>query len=401
MHILMITPNLPRPGGGANTRDYYMLKALTSQHTVSLLTPMQEEPALPDDITHLKELTNSLYLVQPEGAQPKRRQQLLNVIQGKSYILQSYFSDAIQKMLNSLLTTTTVDAILFESALMAGYQVPISMPVFIDQHNLEYEILERTFQLEKGRLRRWYNWRESQLVKPAEIERCRNATAVTVTSERERAILQNYLPQKNIATVPNGVDITMFHKTLAKQYSEIPGRIVFTGSMNYYPNINAALYFARHCWPLIKEQVPDATWQIVGREPPEEICALRRLPDVEVTGSVPDVRPYLAQAMVTIAPLQIGGGTRLKILEAFAMQKAMVSTSLGCEGLNVLSQEHLLVADQPEAFAQAVVSLLNNAELRQQLGIAGRNLVENHYSWEQCGKRLLQVVNQLEKRMRL
>jgi glycosyltransferase involved in cell wall biosynthesis len=156
--------------------------------------------------------------------------------------------------------------------------------------------------------------------------------------------------------------------------------------------VNTFLGFAHRCWPLIRAQVSDATWYIVGRNPNAEVRKLAELPGITVTGAVPDVRSYLASSAVAIAPLQIGSGTRLKILEAFAMRKAVVSTSVGCEGLAVETGEHLLVADQPVEFAQAVVTLLNNPELRTALGQAARLLVEAEYSWKFCGGQLLRVL---------
>jgi len=175
---------------------------------------------------------------------------------------------------------------------------------------------------------------------------------------------------------------------------EIVDRIIFTGTMNYYPNIDAVLYFARECWPLILSQVPNATWQIVGKDPTPEVSDLAELPGITVTGSVPDVTCYLAAATVAIAPILIGGGTRLKILEALAMRKAVVTTSRGCEGLSIIPGKHLIVADQAQAFAQAVVDLMQDRERRKALGNAGRALVEAVYSWERCGA---QAVRALEK----
>ncbi|HEX4714858.1 MAG TPA: glycosyltransferase family 4 protein, partial [Ktedonobacteraceae bacterium] len=155
-------------------------------------------------------------------------------------------------------------------------------------------------------------------------------------------------------------------------------------------------FFAHHCWPLIRARIPSATWQIVGKNPMPEVLQLANVPGVTVTGEVSDTRLYLATASVAIAPLRIGSGTRLKILEAFAMQKAVVSSSIGCEGLAVEAGQHLLVADQPEAFAEAVIALLQQPEKRRELGRAGRALVETAYSWEQCGKHLLQAIEEME-----
>jgi len=239
-------------------------------------------------------------------------------------------------------------------------------------------------------MRKWYSWCESRLLKQGEIERCRKADVVLVTSERERDVLRQFLPEKQIEVIPNGVDTATFVQRDPAR--EIPYRILFTGSMDYFPNIDAVLFFARKCWPLIQEQVPDATWQIVGRNPPAEIKRLAALAGITVTGTVPEVHPYLAASAVAIAPLHVGSGTRLKILEAFAMRKAVVSTSVGCEGLSVLPGKQLLVADHPEEFAQSVITLLNNPEMRTALGNAGRALVETKYSWEHCGALLLRVL---------
>src|SRR5205807_2392405 len=151
------------------------------------------------------------------------------------------------------------------------------------------------------------------------------ARLVFVTSERERIELKRQLPRCVIETVPNGVDTTFFQP--APSDTEVKQRVVFTGSMDYYPNTDAALYFAERCWPLIKARLPEATWTIVGKNPPVQIQGLAELSGVTVTGSVLDVRPYLEEAAVAIAPILVGSGTRLKILEAFAKGKPVVSTS--------------------------------------------------------------------------
>src|SRR5258708_9377275 len=244
-------------------------------------------------------------------------------------------------------------------------------------------------------LRKWFNWHEYHLVKQAEMERCRNADLVLMTSERERHILKGLLPENLIEVVPNGVDSEAFSEICHVQ--EVPHQIIFTGTMNYYPNINAVLFFAQQCWPLIRAQVPDATWQIVGRNLPSAVRLLAESPGVVVTGRVPDVRPHLAASAIAIAPLQIGSGTRLKILEAFAMRKAVVSTSVGYEGLSLVPGKHLIVADQPEEIAQAIVVLMNNPEMREALGTAGREAVETEYSWEWCGDLLLHILEERER----
>ena len=319
----------------------------------------------------------------------KRLQQLVYLAQLKSYSLGINDIAEMQEALNGLLTEEQYDAVLFESVVIAGYRLPDGVKCIIDQHNVEHELLWRTFQSESSWMRKWYNWCESCLLKPAEFDLCKEADLVLATSERDSQVLKNMLPDNIIETVPNGVDIEIFQNNAPDKTSR---QIIFTGAMNYYPNIDAVLSFAQQCWPLILANIPEATWIIVGREPPLEVKKLAELPGITVTGTVPDVRPYLSGSAVAIAPLRIGSGTRLKILEAFAMRKAVVSTSIGCEGLSVISGKHLLIADPLVEFAEAVIKLLENPEMQIALGNTGRTLVEEKYSWERCGAQLLHSI---------
>lgn len=397
MKVLIVSEIFPSPTSGNRSRNYYLLKMLARQHTVSLLT-LEEGTAIqmPRDVVPLESLTHWMEVIPYHRSPPrlKRLKQLVNVIGGKSDILNEPGTKALLNALDLLFVHDHYDAVLFEGTLNSNYRLPEHIKVIIDKHNIEFELLERLSLNETRWLRKWYNWREYRLVKPVEIKQCRDADAVAVTSERERLLLKRLLPRSVIEVVPNGVDIAYFHGSDAEQ--EVDGRIVFTGAMDYYPNAEAALFFAQTCWPLIRARMPGATWQIVGKNPRPDVQKLAELPGITVTGSVADVRPSFAEAGVAIVPLLLGGGTRLKILEAMAMRKAVVSTSLGCEGLSAVPGKHLIVADQPEVFAQAVIELLKNPEKRRALGTAGRALVESAYSWERCGDRLLHILEQMK-----
>lgn len=399
MKLLMLTPNLPSPTGGANARNYHLLQALARQHTVSLLAFVNSaELEVETDMSHLQSLTHELQViphVMSTMNRAKRLQQFVSVALGQSYLLDLHTSSELQDALNTMLAREQYDGVIFESSLMAGYNLPSDIITIIDQHNIEHELLERTYKCEKLSLRKWYNWRESRILKRIELEYCRKADIVLVVSERERLLLKDLLPDQLIEVVPNGVDIAAFHEDYPVQ--EVPDQIIFTGTMDYYPNTNAVLFFAKHCWPRIREQIPTATWLIVGKNPPLEVQRLAtELPGVTVTGTIPDVRPYLMSSAVAIAPIQVGSGTRLKILEALAAQKAVVSTTIGCEGLSVVPGEHLIVADTPETFIQAVVTLLRNSHMRSTYGHVGRALVEAEYSWERCGSQLLRILAEKE-----
>lgn len=396
MNILMVSPYIPSPTSGNRSRSYYLLKMLARQHTVSLLAIDDGvKPEAPQSLAPLEDFASTIEIVPSVTTYPKRVHQLVNVLIGRSTSLSQYITKDVQSVLDDLLAREHYDAIVFECALASDYRLPPQIKIILDQHNIEYEVLYRTYLHETSLLRKWYNWRESILVKRAEIRLCKRADALVMTSERELIAMKRILPHNVIEVVPNGVDIDYFDGDSAGQERE--GSIVFTGSMEYYPNIEAVLFFARKCWPLIRAAMPGATWQIVGKNPLPEVQKLAKLPGVTVTGSVADVRPYFTQAAVSIVPLLVGGGTRLKILEAMAMRRPVVSTSLGCEGLAVEPGKHLLLADEPEAFAQSVIELLNSPEKRRTLGIAGRALVEAEYSWEKCGDRLQKVVEEVTR----
>jgi len=394
MNILVVSPNIPYPLAGFSTRNYHILKALASQHSVSLFALNDDAPDVYRDMSMLAELTQELKIFSRQRVFPKRFEQLLYVVRRKPHILQEYHVKEVQIAIDEAVSSSAYDLIFFESSLVAGYRLPSNLPVIIDQHNLEYEILFRTSVREKAWLRRWYNRAEGHLLKPIEIGRCRSTRAVLVTSERERLELQRMLPKSVVRIVPNGVDTDAFN--VNHPYKEVQGRIVFTGALDYYPNIDAVMFFAERCWPYIQQQLPFATWQIVGKNPPIQIQKLAQLPGVSVTGTVPQVLPYLAAAQVAIVPILIGSGTRLKILEAFATQKAVVSTSVGCEGLAVESGKHLMIADQPEMFVREVVALLENSEKRDALGKAGSSLAEATYSWRHCCDPLLRLLDEIQ-----
>jgi glycosyltransferase involved in cell wall biosynthesis len=187
-----------------------------------------------------------------------------------------------------------------------------------------------------------------------------------------------------VEVIENGVDVEYF----SPQEEDIDNNmLVFTGSMDWRPNQDAVSYFVAEILPRIRERVPSINAVFVGRDPPKGILKLGKLNGVIVTGTVEDVRPFIARAGVYIVPLRIGGGSRIKILEALAMKKPVVSTSVGAEGLRVKPGENIIIVDRAEEFAEAVVSCLGDTDLSRALGKKGRMLVEKYYRWEELGKK--------------
>jgi len=278
---------------------------------------------------------------------------------------------------------------------ISNLQPPISI---FDNHNAEYVLQQRAFETDVRHPRRWvaalYSLIQWKKLSRYEATICRLADQVVVVSEADRAALQQLVSGLEVTVVPNGVDIEFYNDQLKSGHClDIgPRSLVFTGKMDFRPNVDAVLWFCQEVLPLVRGQMSDVRFYIVGQSPHRRVLRLAEDPAVTVTGYVDDVRPYIAGASVYVVPLRIGGGTRLKLLEAMAMGRAIVSTSLGCEGFEELgSGRELSVADTPDEFAQQVIELLGDAPRRERRGQAARRFVEERYDWRLIVPRLEQV----------
>ena len=249
----------------------------------------------------------------------------------------------------------------------------------LDEHNIEYDIVRRTAGAEASALRRAYSAIEWRKVRREERHAWSHLDGCTLTSVRDQHMLLADEPTARTAVVPNGVDLDFFRPAPASLPRETQ-TLLFFGAIDYYPNTDAVLFFLNDVLAQLVARYPHLRVCIVGRKPPESILSQQSL-GVEVTGVVDDIRPWLDRADVVIVPLRIGGGTRLKILEAMAMGKAMVSTSLGAEGLDVVPERDLLFADDAAAFAAQIGRLLDDPALGRRIGAAARRVVEARYGW--------------------
>ncbi|HET9109727.1 MAG TPA: glycosyltransferase [Ktedonobacterales bacterium] len=398
MKLLVVAHNAPSLDTGAGKRNYHLLDALSRAHDVSLLV-IADDPALESQRARALDGIVAAVYVTPALPRPfKRLYQALALLVEQPSIIWRYSPPSARRRLRQLLAEQGFDAVLFESVITAGHHLPPGVRMIIDEHNIEYELLERSAEQSHLASRRLHYVREAAALKRAELRSWARADLILVTSERERALLSSELPDAPARVIPNGVDTAAFAP--GERQTMTPGRVVFTGSMDYHPNEQAALFFAEQCWPAIRAQVPDATWHVVGRNPSPAVQALAKLPSVTVTGSVPETQPYLAEACVAIAPILVGSGSRLKILEALAMGKALVSTSVGYEGLDLTPGKHLLVADDGPQFAAEVIRLLRDGGLRAQLGAAGRDIAQRRYDWERIGDLLRASVAQMNEQVR-
>jgi glycosyltransferase involved in cell wall biosynthesis len=269
--------------------------------------------------------------------------------------------------------------------LFAAANVPISprIPVLLFEHNVEYLIWQRLANIETSPWKRALFEMEWRKLRACEAEACRRAALTVTVSDDDRQRLEELGAGIRAVPIPTGVDTRYF---TPRRDAEVPGRLVFSGSMDWHPNEDAVRYFADEILPRIRADVPGVSFTIVGRNPSARVRELASRPGIVVTGTLDDVRPSIAEGSVYVVPLRAGSGTRIKIFEALSMGKAVVSTSVGAEGLALESGRHFLAADTAHDFAHAVIRLFRDAARRRALGDAGRALVEANYSWSKVAR---------------
>ena len=294
----------------------------------------------------------------------------------------------LQYALDAMVREDRYDVVSFSTTLLGRLRLPEGLPRVGDTHNVEFDIFRRAFEATPGMLRHYFRV-QAALTKRLEVACTRRFDVVCTTSERDRRMLQQAIPDARIAVVPNGVDLDAheFHHGPRER-----GAILFTGLMSYYPNQHGVTRFVRDVFPLVLARVPHARLLIVGANPP---ACVRRLAsgNVLVSGYVPDVRPYFRRADAYVIPLSIGGGTRVKALQAMAMGLPIVSTRLGCEGLNVEHGREVMIADDPAEFAAALVRVMEDDALRGMLTRQAAQTVRA-YSWTRVGDRFNDVLAQ-------
>jgi len=396
--LLQIAPRWPWPlDTGAKLRNFHLARSLSPQARVALAAFGGElrvdEPAQP---------------YQPAVSVPREGHnsfgKLIRGAVGKTPLpLLNYRSEKMARAVQELIGAYDFDIVQFESIHLMPY-LPIvraarkPMLAVLDWHNIESALLEQYSDRQSNPLRRTYARRTAKLMRRMEARAAREFDAHIVCSDEDARRLGALHPDVRIFVIENGVDVARF--TEARCASAARHRIVFVASMDYHANIDAAVWFAQMIWPRLRQAQPNLTFTIVGRDPAPEVRKLTAIPGVEVTGTVPDVRPFYREAFAAIAPLRVGSGSRLKILEAMAAGVPVVATSCGAEGLAVQPGDNVLIGDSAEALCEAIVSLTRNQEMGARLIESGRALVKAHYDWSTIGTRLLEDYQLLLSRSR-
>lgn len=402
MHILWLKTELLHPlDKGGRIRTYQMLRHLVRQHRITYLT-LDDGRRAPDAVERAAEYCTDLVRIpartSTKGTARFYLELARNLGSALPYAVAKYRSPEMRAAIQQFADTSSLDLIVSDF-LFPSVNVPDGLPVptVLFQHNVEAMIWQRHASVASSRPLRWYLTRQSQRMTAFEREECRRFDQVIAVSREDAVYFAESYGVRAVSDVPTGVDTSYFRPTgLVERDSS---GLLFTGSMDWMPNEDAVGWFADSMFPLIASSVPDATLRIVGRNPSLAVRSLaEHYPRVVVTGTVPDVRPYLEAASVFVVPLRVGGGTRLKIFEAMAMGKAIVTTSVGAEGLPVRDGEHLLIADSSTAFAESVVRLLRAPEYAATLGARAAELVRSRFGWEQAAKQFAELCGRLLRR---
>jgi polysaccharide biosynthesis protein PslH len=388
MHLLFLTPQFPYPPHkGTTLRNYNVMAGLAQRHTIDLLS-FADDPVIPQP-SPLDRLCRRIATV-PLPRRTTSRRALDTLLSPWPDMGLRLWSPEFRQQLAAWLRDGAYDVIQVEGLELARYVLNSDRGqgrIVFDDHNAEYLLQKRIAEAEiaargwnAGAVYSSIQWRK---LRRFERRVCQQADRVVCVSEADAGAVQQLDPALQSHVIPNGVDTEFYRREAVTPLELSPYSLVFTGTMDFRPNVDAMLWFAKDVLPLVQRDVPAVHLYIVGQRPHARLETLRADPAITITGAVEDTRPYTSAAAVYVVPLRMGGGTRLKLLEALALQTPTVSTTLGAEGFAVTSGQELLLADDAVTFACAIVDLMADRDRAQALGNAGRAFAVQRFDWHQ------------------
>ena len=387
--ILFLTPQLPYPPQqGTAIRNYNLMAQAAARNEVHLLSFSDNKPKQ-EQLSALGNICATVRTVPTPGRTLAQRlwAALFSPLPDLALRLQS---SAFERELDQALVTIKPDLLQVEGLEMTtavGGRAPAGdFPSLVfDAHNAEYLLQKRMCLADAAHLSRWpmalYSFLQWRKLSRYEGRMCRRAEHVLACSPSDASALRRICPGLAPLVVPNGVDCEAYRPGVVRPLDLGRQALVFTGKMDFRPNVDAVLWFVNSVLPLIRLRAPESTVYVVGKNPHPRLEPLRGIAGVTLTGYVEDVRPFIEGASVYVVPLQTGGGTRLKVLEAMAMGKALVTTTLGGEGIDAQPGKHWMVADEADAFASQVLALLADRSCATGLGLAAREFAVSRFDW--------------------
>lgn len=392
MRVLFLSRWYPYPpDNGARIRVFNLIRQLSRHHEITLLS-FVHDPVSSVCLREMEPYCRAVHMVPYEEFHPTRLKALLGFFSARPRSIVDTYSREMQALVERVSASSSFDVVVASEIDSALYALLLSKtPCVLEE--VELTVLYEQFTRRRSLVPRvryglmW--WKLSQFI----VRLLREFRGCTVVSEQERDLLRRIVPRyDSVAIVPNGVDLDSNTGDFGVPW---PDTLIYAGALTYQANFDAMEFFLRDIFPTIKARCPNVHLRITGKYDGIPVGRLPLGNGVELTGYLDDIRPAVAQSWACAIPLRVGGGTRLKVLEAMALGTPVVSTSKGAEGLEVIHEENILIADDPGNFAQAVIRLLGDKDLRAKLSANGRRLVEERYSWETCARRLEQVLYQV------
>ncbi len=390
MNILYLCHRIPYPPNkGDKIRAFHQLKAFSARHQVDLFTLADRR----GDLDQRHALARYCRRVEVAELSPisSRLRSLPYVFTRVPLTLPYFYSAELQKTVRKALLSRSYDRIFIYCSAMAQYvEEENEIPIVVDLVDVDSDKWLQYARISPFPMSRIYQ-REARCLRKYERRICERASATLLTTEREARLMREICPGARVQVIPNGVD-TDYFKPVAKRHESAAPALVFTGDMSYFPNEEAVTYFAHKVFPAIRKSIADARFLIVGRDPTSNVRRLRRLEGVEVTGLVPDVRPYLEKAQVSVAPFSISAGIPNKILEAMAFGLPVVGTPCAVQGLSSYVAAAVDLAASTEELTSKILRLLRDPELAQNKGADGRRRVAAEYRWDRSMRQVLETI---------
>lgn len=395
MKILYIAHRIPYPPNkGEKIRTFHQIRHLSQNHVIHLVC-LVDEPA---DLVHVKALER--YCASVSAVYRSKTTALLSaagaLLTRNPLSVAAFRQKELAQRITQRLSTERLDAILVTSSAVAEYVLHVpDIPRVIDFIDVDSEKWRLYAQHHSFPLSVIYQLEAERLAKYEE-QTARVFEHSILISEEERRLFQERVNGRPVSVISNGVDLEYFSPSGID--SQLPSQptLVFTGAMDYFPNVDAVRYFCQVVFPLVRDLVPNALFYIVGRNPTRQVKELSNQPNVVVTGTVPDVRPYLAQATVAVAPFRLARGVQNKVLEAMAMGLPVIGTTEAFKGIAATEQDGIRIADDPRSFAQHVTDFLQGGvRLRRQAARQARCYVERHHQWHDQGAKLERLLEEV------
>lgn len=395
--LLFLSQCLPYPpNSGVTNRTFHILRGLAASFDITLLAFSRknhqgssgEALAACEALRHLGLRVFPPFRIASEHSRTAGlAAHFLSLVSGKPYTYFDYgdrnFCRAIQQVLS-----TDRPSLLHVDSLDLHRWLPMveGLPIACTHHSIESDLLRGRARFDRSPLVRAYMTRQAEAIERTERQICPRLSLNVMMSDVDAARLREVAPSVRTFVAPNGVDVAKMRPL--KDRPVVKGRIAFLGPSYMLPNRDGVEHFLQDMWHIVRAARPDATFQIIGKVAADHRTTFESYPGVSCSGFVDDIRPHLAEAECFVVPLRIGGGTRLKILDAWAMGRPVVSTSVGCEGLMTEDGGNILIRDKPDDFARAVLEVLGDAERAGRLGAGGRQTAEARYSWDAIGASL-------------